>query len=102
MKNSKYGLMALVALVGLGSAFATKPAHFNGTTYYGVTDGNGGFTWSKVKPDPNLYNCVASTQFCTIHTINGYSPVAQVLPTALQATPTSNSKLYKRIPGTFR
>ncbi|MFX1704995.1 hypothetical protein PV783_13620 [Chitinophaga sp. CC14] len=89
MKKIKTLLLAASALIGIGTAYGSKP-HFNGTTYYAVTDGAGGFVWTNIHPDIDIYACLPFFfSYCTIHTINGYSPIANVEPTASQATPTN-------------
>lgn len=87
MKNATRGLLALAAIVGIGSAFTNAPKHFNGTTYYAFTTGGGHFSWTTTDPVPNkTCNTSVTTKYCTIVTKNGYSPVNDVLPTATQAT----------------
>lgn len=96
MKNVKLGLIALASIFGVGSAF-TNAHHFNGTTYYAVTDHAGGFTWTTTDPriaNPALSCQTATKAFCTIVTINGYQPQANVTPTSSQATDVTGFKSF--------
>jgi hypothetical protein len=99
MKKSKMGLLALASILGVAGAYASKPAHFNGTTYYAVSDGLGGFTWTKVKPIASQFTCqLQSNQYCTVITIGGYAPQTNVVPSSTQATPTSSThRVYKAV-----
>lgn len=79
-------LITLSTIISVGSAFKNIPNHFNGTTYYGVTDGMGGFTWTTIQPGPPAVCVARPTPYCTIITIGGYHPVTNVVPTSSQAT----------------
>lgn len=85
MKHAKFGLIALASILGVGSAFSNTPKHFAGTTYYAITDGSGGYTWTKVQPQAPL-SCQGSTAYCTIVTKGTFHPTANQLPTSDQAT----------------
>jgi hypothetical protein len=85
MRHVKLGLFALLGLVGAASAFTNAPKHFNGTTYYSITDNAGGFTWTTTRP-PSTACDAETTPPCTIVTKNGYQPKANEIPTLSQAT----------------
>jgi hypothetical protein len=96
MKNVKLGLFALLGLVGAASAFTNVPKHFNGTTYYAISDGSGSFTWQKSKPAG--FACQTKlTQVCTIVTINGFTPVNGQVPNSSQATLLNTDKVYREL-----
>lgn len=82
----KTTLLILSGLFGIGTAFTNIPTHFNGTTYYAITDGAGGICSTKTKPQPPLFCDVTRLAYCTIVTKNGYVPVCNQLPTSAQAT----------------
>lgn len=87
MKNVKLSILALTTVLGITCAFANTPQHFSGTTYYGVTDGVGGFTWTTVDPSLSGRACVETTfpWNCIIITIGSYVPQPNVVPTSSQA-----------------
>lgn len=84
MFNFKLSLLAFAAISGIGSAFTNVPKHYNGTTYYAVSDGNGHFLWQTAAPGLITF-CLNAATYCTIVTIGGYHPVNNVVPNATQA-----------------
>ncbi|RKR80559.1 hypothetical protein BDD43_0680 [Mucilaginibacter gracilis] len=50
MKKISMGLMAIAGIIGIGGAFAFKPAKQVGTTYYGYMDSSGNGKWSLSRP----------------------------------------------------
>jgi len=79
MKKTKNIILTLSSIIGVSAAFAKTPDSFTGTTYYCITDDNGGYVWTKVKPGGGLYVCVAGECYCTIVT-NNVSPIANQTP----------------------
>ncbi|WP_162996493.1 DUF6520 family protein [Mucilaginibacter celer] len=68
MKKIRMGLMAIVALSGVGSAFAFSPKP-QATTYYARQTLNNGFHWTQTVPNPDTAQCLTETgRVCQIST----------------------------------
>ncbi len=85
MKKAKIGLLAAATIIGIGGAYASKhnnTSKFLCTTYYAVTNGTGGFSWTTIAPSLILFVCVShSLSYCTIVTnCTGYIPTDNSAP----------------------
>jgi uncharacterized protein YceK len=69
MKKLKIGLMAMVSITGIGSAFAfNAPKHQAGTTYYAIQTSGTHARWTAVQPSGPGVACNVPTSKlnCTI------------------------------------
>jgi len=89
--------MAIASIIGVAGAFASKPAHFTGTTYYAVTDDNGGYKWVTVRPSSTDFVCLSSSAYCTIVT-NGVVPQPNQTPanSLLISHTTNHTQFFRR------
>ena len=78
MKKLRTGLLALVALLGIGGASAfTQKARFSGTTYYSHLDSDGHVRWYTSK----MGQCSTYTSLaCTITSTSNVSGVEDAFP----------------------
>ena len=97
MKIIKSGSLFMTALAAIIGAYSMKPSHYGGTTYYAISDGSGGFYWTKVQPNPFLYYCDSGGAYCTIVTRGGYIPQNNIVPNSTQATPTISWHMQYRL-----
>lgn len=78
------GLMAIVALSGVGSAFAFSPKP-QAITYYARQTAGNGFHWTKTVPNPNTAQCLTVTdRVCQIST--NTAPSDDAIPTGHAST----------------
>jgi hypothetical protein len=89
-------MLIMVMAASLGKkAVDNKPS---GLRYYCVTDGVGGFIWTKVRPDAIFVSQHHTSAYCTIITIGGFIPKPNKVPDATEAIPTSSvHRIYRLI-----
>jgi len=66
--NIKLMLLSFVAATGAIAAYPSNKGRFVGTTYYCVTDDNGGYKWVTVKPSASVFVCTLGPCYCSIVT----------------------------------
>ncbi|MFX1704996.1 hypothetical protein PV783_13625 [Chitinophaga sp. CC14] len=97
----KQNLLTRSSLLVLLPTIFSFDAKLSGSTYYGITDGAGGFYWTKIAPERQFYTSMPGLGYATIHAINDFIPVNNQVPDLKQAIPSSTRHcLYKRLPGT--
>lgn len=102
MKRIKIGLLALAAVVGVGTAVAVNAkAKLVGITYYGVLGTDNKVRWTKVKP-PVSKQCLPFNRLAC--TITSTSPEAAVLsavdvfPPQYRILNNTQQKVYQTAP----
>lgn len=86
MKKVKMGLMAIVAITGIGAGFAFSPkTPKDATTYYAVKSGSS-FVWQTTDPSLQGLSCQPTqiSVLCTIVTNN--APADGVIPAGHTST----------------
>jgi len=84
MKKIRMGLMAIVALSGVGSAFAFSPKP-NSVNYYARQVSGSSFRWTTTTPNPNTAACSPQlNDICQISTDT--PPPAGEIPSGHTAT----------------
>ncbi|MVT07665.1 hypothetical protein [Chitinophaga tropicalis] len=97
MKNAKLGFFALLGLVGLASAFSNAPNKSLGSTYYVITDGANGYTYTlSTSLLCRAPKAGVTSPYCTVQTTGGYTPIANTpIPPANVASFTHPNDIHR-------
>ena len=92
MKRFKLGFLALVSILGIGSAFTST--HHSGrplTNYYSTSDGHGGWTWVTLNSIPAGEECEPTSikTLCTVTTSS--QPANNTIPSGF----TENGHMFQ-------